>query len=66
MDKIKLKIEIIMYEDENGRPKIQYDMEENDATMNNVALLVYKIKQIEQELINRSWDKGGEGYEVEY
>jgi len=55
-----------MYEDENGRPKIQYDMEENDATMNNVALLVYKIKQIEQELINRSWDKGGEGYEVEY
>lgn len=65
MKQIKLKLSIIMYE-EDGRPRIEYDFEEIDATMNNVALLIYKMKQIEQELIDRDWNHNGEGYEVEY
>ena len=65
MKKVKLKLAIVMYE-EDGRPRIEYDIEENDATMNNVALLVYKMKQLEQEFIDRDWNQHGEGYEVEY
>ena len=36
MDKVKLKVEVIMYENEQGRPRIEYNLEENDVTMNKI------------------------------
>ena len=64
MIQTKIKLIVSVYEDINGRPIVHYDMEEDNCTMKDCALLVYKLKQIEQELIDRVWDNGGEGYEI--
>lgn len=59
---MRLCIEVL--ETEEGRHTVGYTMDESDSTMKTTGLLLYKMKQIEQELIDRIWDDGGEGYEI--
>jgi len=59
--KIKVIFEVV---DDNGKPRVFFDLEEDNATMKDIALLVYNMKKIEQELIDRQWE-GGESYEIE-
>lgn len=61
---MKITLKVSVYEHE-GRPMVGHEIEEDDATMKDVALLIYKMKQIEQELLDRIWDDGGEGFEIE-
>jgi len=61
--KTKYKLYIEVYEDD-GRPIVHHSSEEMNATMKDIGLVIYKIKQVEQELIDRVWDGGGEGYEI--
>ncbi len=59
--KFKLLIEII--ESPEGKHYVQVDMVENDVIMKEIGLAIYTMKQIEQKLIDRQWDKE-EGYEI--
>lgn len=65
MKKIKLIVNIEVFE-EKGIPFVEYNIKENGATMQDMGLLLYKIKQIEKEFIDRDWNQEGEGYEIEY
>lgn len=60
--KIKLMIEVI--ETTEGKHDVSYDIVEDDATMKEVSLLLYKLNQIQLTLLDREWDGGGEGYEI--
>lgn len=62
--KIKFKLSITVVEEYEGKHSVGYNIEEKDTTMKEVGLALYKMKQIEQELIDRVWDDGGEGYEI--
>jgi len=63
-DKIKIRIEIVVYENE-GKQGVKYAIDENHLTMNNVALALLKLKHIEQMLIDKEFDPEGEnGYEI--
>jgi hypothetical protein len=59
---LKIRVRVAVSEDQDGRPIVHYDIEENGVTMEQVAILIYKIKQIEQELIDREWK--GDGYSI--
>jgi len=59
---VRICIEVI--EKENKRYIVHHTIEENDTTMLTTSLLLYKMKQIEQELIDRVCDNGGQGYEI--
>jgi len=52
--KIKYRLFIEIYE-VDGRAIIHHDSEEEDATMRDIGLVLYKLKQIEQEFIDRRW-----------
>ena len=60
--RISLGVEVV--ENEPGKYSVHYSINEQDPTMKDVALLVYKLKQVEQQLLDRIWDGGGEGYEI--
>jgi len=62
--KLKFKLVIDVVETSEGKHSVGFNIEENNSTMRDVGLALYKLKQVEQKLIDRVWDNGGEGYEV--
>ncbi len=65
MENPKIRVIISVFEKENKKHYVEYQIEENDPTMKDVALLVFKMKQIEQEFIDRAMDDDNEeGYEI--
>ena len=46
-----------------GKCYVSIDMQENETSMKLISLAIYKMKQIEQELLDREWE-GGNGYEI--
>jgi len=63
--KLKFRLIVDVIETTESRHTVGYSIEENDSTMKEIGLALYKLKQVEQELIDREWDEGGEGYEIE-
>lgn len=61
--KISINIEVYI---EDNVPFVEYNMSEDSPSMRDIGLLLYKIKQLEQDLIDRDWDIRGEGYEIDY
>lgn len=62
--KLKFRLIIDVVETFEGRHSVAFNIEEAGSTMKEVGLALYKMKQVEQELIDRVWDNGGEGYEI--
>ena len=62
--KLKFRLVIDVIEDFEGKHSVAFNIEEAGSTMKEVGLALYKMKQVEQELIDRDWDNGGEGYEI--
>ena len=60
--RIKITIEVI--ETTEGKHSVHHTINEYDTTMTSTGLALYKMKQIEQEFIDRIYDDGGEGYEI--
>lgn len=63
--KLKIKIQVTIVETKPGKHSVGYAIDEVDANMKEVALAIYKLKQIEQEFINRKWGGCEDGYEIE-
>ena len=61
--RVVTRIELTVLEDDNGRMSVEFNMDEDNAKMKHIALLLYHMKQYEQELIDRRWH-GCEGYEI--
>ena len=60
-NQLKCNLIIEVYE-VNGKSLVHVDMNEINPTMKDISLLIYKMKQLELELVDRDW--GGEGYEI--
>ena len=58
---IKYRLLIEVFE-QDGRPIVHHSTEELNPTMKDIGLVVYKMKQVEQELVDRDWQ--AEGYEI--
>jgi hypothetical protein len=48
-----------------GKHSVDCEIIDNDSTMKTTGLLLYKLKQIELDLVSRIWDDGGVGYTIE-
>jgi len=60
--KIKLAIEVV--ETTEGKHHVGFDLIENNVTLKEVSLLLYKLNQIQLDFLDREWEQGGEGYEI--
>lgn len=57
-----IEIRLKVY-DEEGVPKCVVQIQENESKQKHVAMLLYQMKKIEQEFIDREWDDVG--FEIE-
>ena len=62
--KVKFRLALEVVETEEGKHSVHHTIDDFNPTMKEVGLVLYQLKKIEQILIDRVWDNGGEGYEI--
>lgn len=63
VNKTRCRISIEVIEILPGRHKVNVEFDENNCTMKDISLLLYNLKQVEQELIDRKWN-GFDEFEI--
>jgi len=59
--KIKFRFYLEVYE-LDGIPKIHFSSDEDNSTLQDIAMAVYYLEKAKLSLIDRNWH--GEGYEI--
>jgi len=62
LSELKIDMRIQVY-DNSGVPIVHLSLTEDESKLKHVAMLIYKLKQVEQEFIDRQYSE--EGFDIE-